>query len=149
LVGSSDPIFVRLCRAMEQPELATDPRFETNVQRTRNHVAIDDIVAAWCARHPLSVLSEYLDHAEVPFTKVYSIADVMDDPHFQARGAFMQLDDPELGAIPAPAVVPRFVSRTAPVPAVGPKTGQDNAAVYASVGVGDEELERLQQARIV
>lgn len=149
LVGSSDPIFLRLCRAMEQPALATDARFATNVERTRHHVAIDDIVAAWCASLPLAALAERLDQAEVPFSKVYSIADVVADPHFQARGTFVRLQDPELGSIPAPAVVPRFVGRTPGQPGVGPRTGQDNAAVYASLGISDSELAQLKASRVI
>lgn len=149
LVGSSDPIFVRLCRAMEQPALATDPRFQTNVERTRNHVAIDDVVAAWCASLPLLVLSQRLDQADVPFSKVYSIADVMADPHFQARGTFIELDDPELGPIPAPAAVPRFAGRTPNQPCVGPRNGQDNYAVYGELGVSGSELEQLKASRVI
>ncbi|VTU19155.1 Bile acid-CoA hydrolase [Variovorax sp. PBL-H6] len=149
LVGSSDPIFVRLCSAMEQPSLAIDPRFSTNVNRTRHHVEIDDIVAAWCSSLPLQALSARLERHEVPFSKVYSIADVLEDPHLRARNALIELQDPELGAIPAPAVVPRFVGRTPGVPAVGPRTGQDNAAVYGTLGVGPEELERLGLRRVI
>ena len=149
LVGSSDPIFVRLCAAMEQPALAGDTRFVGNVQRTRHHLEIDAIVAAWCARLPLAALAERLDRHEVPFSKVYSIADVVDDPHFRARASFIELRDPELGAIPAPAVVPRFVGRTSSVPGVGPGTGQDNAAVYGAIGVAPEELERLREQGVV
>jgi crotonobetainyl-CoA:carnitine CoA-transferase CaiB-like acyl-CoA transferase len=143
LVGSSDPIFVRLARAMEQPALAADPRFRTNVERTRNHVVLDDTVAAWCAGLPLAALAERLDREEAPFSKVYSIADVVADPHFSAREALIELHDPELGAIPAPGVVPRFVGRSPVRPAVGPKTGQDSAEVYARLGLTANELERL------
>lgn len=149
LVGSSDPIFVRLCAAMEQPALAADPRFSTNVERTLHHVQIDDIVGAWCAGLPLAAISERLARHDVPFSKVYSIADVMEDPHFRARGALMELQDSELGAIPAPAVVPRFVGRTADVPGVGPGTGQDNEAVYGAVGLDADELERLRVRRVI
>lgn len=149
LVGSSDPIFVRLCSAMEQPALATDPRFSTNVDRTRHHVEIDDIVAAWCMSLPLQALSVRLERHDVPFSKVYSIVDVMEDSHLRARGALIELQDPELGSIPAPAVVPRFVGRASSVPAVGPRTGQDNEAVYGAVGVGPEELERLRSRRVI
>jgi len=149
LVGSSDPIFVRLCAAMEQPALAADARFATNVQRTKHHVEIDDIVAAWCATLPLAALAERLDQHEVPFSKVYSIADVASDPHFQARGALIELQDPELGAIPAPAAVPRFVGRTSELPCVGPRTGQDNEAVYGALGVRGDELARLREGRVV
>ena len=149
LVGSSDPIFARLCRAMQRDELAADPRFTTNVLRTENLIAIDDIVAAWCLGLTLAELSERLDREEVPFSKVYSIADVQADPHFRARGATIELMDPVLGAIPAPAAVPRFVGRTAPVPSVGPDTGQHNAQVYGELGLGAAELDRLKAARAI
>lgn len=149
LVGSSDPIFARLCRAMQRDELAADPRFTTNVLRTENLIAIDDIVAAWCLGLTLAELSERLDREEVPFSKVYSIADVQADPHFRARGATIELMDPVLGAIPAPAAVPRFVGRTAPVPSVGPDTGQHNAQVYGELGLGAAELDGLKAARAI
>ncbi len=150
LVGSSDPIFVRLCAAMGRPELAKDPRFAGNVARTRHHIAIDEIVASWCAVLPLGLLAERLERHEVPFSKVYSIADAVADPHFQARGAFIELQDDDLGAIPAPAPVPRFVGRDRPpVPCVGPETGKDNAEVFGSIGVRQEDLERLKRQRVV
>ena len=149
LVGSSDPIFVRLCRAMGQPALAEDPRLKTNVERTRHHVLIDDLVAAWCASLPLAALSERLDEEEVPFSKVYSIADMVTDPHFRAREAFMQLEDPELGAIPAPGIVPRFVGRIPGQPAVGPKTGEHNAPIYAQLGLTTADLERLNSGNVI
>lgn len=129
--------------------MAADPRFKTNVERTRHHVQIDDIVGAWCAGLPLAAISERLARHDVPFSKVYSIADVMEDAHFRARGALIELQDPQLSAIPAPSVVTRFVGRTAGVPGVGPGTGQDNEAVYGAVGLDAEELERLRDRRVI
>jgi crotonobetainyl-CoA:carnitine CoA-transferase CaiB-like acyl-CoA transferase len=149
LVGSSDPIFARLCRAMERRELATDPRFDTNVHRTENLAVIDDIVAAWCRSQTFAQLAAQLDAAEVPFSKVYSIADAQADPHFQARGATIELMDPVLGAIPAPAPVPRFTGRTPHVPTVGPDTGQHNAQVYGALGVDAAKLDALKAARVI
>lgn len=149
LVGSSDAIFVRLCRAMERPALATDERYATNVARTRNLMDLDAMVSAWCRGLPLAALAERLDREEVPYTKVYSIADIVSDPHFLARGAMIELQDEELGAIPAPAAVPRFVGRATSIPCVGPKTGQDNAQVYGELGVGEERLRTLRAAKVI
>jgi crotonobetainyl-CoA:carnitine CoA-transferase CaiB-like acyl-CoA transferase len=149
LVGSSDPIFVRLCRAMGRPELAKDERFGTNVHRTRHLVAIDTIVADWIASLPFADVSALLDKEEVPFSKVYSIADVMDDPHFRARGATIELRDERLGVIPSPGVVPRFTGRTAGIPCVGPDTGRDNASIYSSLGLTAADLDALQREGVV
>ena len=149
LVGSSDPIFARLCRAMGQAHLATDPAYVSNVRRTENLGVLDDIVAAWCSSLTLAELGERLEREEVPFSKVYSTADVQADPHFRARGATIELIDPVLGAIPAPAPVPRFTGREAVVPCVGPDTGQDNAQVYGDLGLSAAQQGALAAAKVI
>jgi crotonobetainyl-CoA:carnitine CoA-transferase CaiB-like acyl-CoA transferase len=149
LVGSSDPIFGRLAKAMANPGLVQDPRFAGNVQRTQHHKVLDALVAQWCASLPFHTLAQTLAQHEVPFSKVNSVADVMADPHMQARGAVMQLHDPVLGPINAPAPVPRFVGREPLQPGVGPDTGQDNAAIYGRLGLGPEELQRLRDEGVV
>jgi crotonobetainyl-CoA:carnitine CoA-transferase CaiB-like acyl-CoA transferase len=149
LVGSSDPIFARLCRAMGQEALARDPRFDTNVHRTANLEVLDAMVAGWCGGLDLAELGRRLDAQEVPYTKVYSVADVQEDPHFIARGATIELIDPVLGAIPAPAAVPRFTGRTRDVPCVGPDTGQHNAQVYGALGLSAAELDALREQRVI
>lgn len=149
LVGSSDAIFVRLCRAMGREELARDSRFDTNVQRTANLVPLDGMVAEWCRGLDLPSLAQRLDREEVPFSKVYSIADVEADPHFRARGALIELTDPELGAIPAPAPVPRFTGRTRGTPTVGPDTGQHNAQVYGALGLAAGDLAALRERKVI
>jgi crotonobetainyl-CoA:carnitine CoA-transferase CaiB-like acyl-CoA transferase len=150
LVGSSDPIFKRLCSAMRMPELASDGRFMNNVARTQHHIELDEMVAQWCSKLSFAALQACLDQHEVPFSKVYSIEDAVADPHFQARGAFIELHDSALGPIPAPAPVPRFAGRESPpVPCVGPATGQDNAQVYQAMGLSPEDLVRLKAQRVI
>jgi crotonobetainyl-CoA:carnitine CoA-transferase CaiB-like acyl-CoA transferase len=149
LVGSSDPIFGRLAKAMGQADLAQDPRFAGNVQRTQHHKVLDAMVAQWCASQPYTLLAQTLEQHEVPFSKVNSVADAMADPHMQARGAVMELMDPVLGPIHAPTPVPRFVGRAPLHPCVGPDTGQDNGAVYGRLGLGEEELKQLRKEGVV
>lgn len=149
LVGSSDPIFARLCRAIGREGLEKNEAFITNVRRTENLVAIDDIVASWCNNLSFAELSTRLTREDVPFSKVYSIADIKADPHFKARGATIELMDPMLGAIPAPVAVPRFTGRTADVPCVGPDTGQDNAEIYGELGLDVAQLDALVAAKVI
>ena len=149
LVGSSDPIFARLCRAMERPELAIDPRFDTNVHRVDHHLAIDAIVTDWCQRLKLDDLARRLDAEEVPFTAVYSIANVLEDPHFRARESFIELDDPELGAIPAPRAVPRFAGHVPAIPSVGPRTGEHNLTLLTKLGLSEADLAVLKAQQVI
>ena len=105
-------------------------------------------MADWCSGLPLADLAARLEREEVPFTKVYSIADVQEDAHFRARGTFIELQDPELGAIPAPAAVPRFVGRSGVAPTVGPETGQHNREIYGALGLTPADLEELKAKKV-
>ena len=65
------------------------------------------------------------------------------------RGAAIELQDPQLGPIAAPAPVPRFQGRTPLHPCVGPDTGQDNQAIYTLLGLSGEDQQRLREMGVI
>ena len=150
LVGSTDAIFKRICEAMGRPELADDPRFGTTPDRVRHIEEIDAIVATWCASKDMHELSAALALGEVPFSKVYTVDDVMADEHFAARQAIIRLPDPDLGSVPAPAIVPRISGFDPQPPRTGPACGEHNATVYAELlGLTSDDLQRLARAAVI
>lgn len=149
LVASSNAVFARLCEALGEPGLASDPRFNTNPARVQHLVALDEHLGGWFARHDYAELAERLERAGIPFSKAYTIEDIERDPHFIARGAIVRLPDPELGSLPAPCIVPRVVGRAMAVPRTGPSVGEHNAEVYGALGVGADELERLRAQGVI
>lgn len=149
VVGTGNPIFERLCKAMGRPDLITDPRFLNNVLRTEHLQALDALLAEWCRSLPLETLKKRLDDHQMPYSQVNSIADVMKDPHFKQREAVIDLPDRDLGSVPAPCVVPRFVGRQAAVPATGPATGEHNQGFYSALGLSAAEQDRLRQAGVI
>lgn len=149
LVASSNAIFARLCEAIGEPAMASDPRFNTNPARVKHLQVLDDLLGAWFARHDYAVVSERLEQAGVPFSKAYTIEDIEQDPHFIARGAIVRLPDADGGSLPAPCIVPRVVGREMKVPRTGPSVGEHNAEVYGAFGIGGEELQRLRAQGVV
>lgn len=97
VAGNSDPIFRRLVAAIGQPALADDPRFLTNALRCANMAALDATIAAWTRTLPAKDAEALLEAADVPATRLYDIADCVADPHFRARKAIMEVDDPLIG----------------------------------------------------
>ena len=149
VVASTDAIFRRLCQAMDQPTLADDPRFATNPQRVRHLEELDGLIATWFRSRPHAWLAERLEAEAVPFSKVYSISDVVTDPHFIAREAIVRLPDPDLGSIPAPTAVPRFATAATPPPRTGPAVGEHNAEIYGALGLDAERLAALRAAGVI
>ncbi len=149
LVASSNPIFVRLCKMVGQPEWADDPRFATNPARVVNLQALDAGLSAWFETRPYAEIEPCLEEAAIPFSKVFTIADIEQDPHFQARQAIVRLADPDHGSLPAPCIVPRIVGREMPIPRTGPGVGEHNAEVYGEFGLDADALAALRAADVI
>jgi crotonobetainyl-CoA:carnitine CoA-transferase CaiB-like acyl-CoA transferase len=104
--GNSDPIFRRLMAAIGRSELADDPRYASNRDRCAHAAELDAAIAAWTRTLPARDAETALEAADVPASRLYDIADIAGDPHFRARGAVQQVDDPLIGRTlhPGPAI---------------------------------------------
>ena len=106
IAGNSDLIFARLMAAIGCPELARDPAYATNGLRCENRTALDAAIAAWTRTLPAKQAEAILEAAEVPCSRLFDIADCAADPHFRARQAVQEIDDPLIGRTlhPGPAI---------------------------------------------
>jgi crotonobetainyl-CoA:carnitine CoA-transferase CaiB-like acyl-CoA transferase len=64
---------------------------------------------------------------------VYSIADIVKDPHFQARDMLLSMRDRVLGEVRMPGIVPKLSETPGEVRFTGPVLGEHNAEVYRDV----------------
>ena len=133
IAANTDGLFTRLCKLMQREELLTDPRFENQVVRAENRAAIDDIVAAWTAQYELSELLPLVEAATIPAGPVYSIEDIVKDPHFQARDMLLSLHDRVLGELKVPGIVPKLSETPGEVRWLGPEIGAHNEEVYSGL----------------
>lgn len=149
IVASSDAIFGRLCAAMQQNELLNEPEFATLQDRIAHVDKIDAIVANWCKQKSFKELNAALSKHSVPFNRVNSIEEVMQEPQFKARNAIIHMEDPALGHLAAPCVVPRYSNTQPPIPRTGPNLGEHNDEVYQTIGLDKVALKRLKQKNII
>jgi len=149
IVGTSGTTYRRIFDAMGRADLLEGDRLATSASRLLHSNEVDGIVADWCLSLPLAEIQDILTCYEVPHSKVYSIEDLVADPHVQARNALIQLPDPDLGQLAAPCVVPRVSNHTSVTPRSGPGVGEHNEEVFGEFGVGAEELARLKSLSVV
>ena len=141
--GNGDSIFKRLMTTAERPDLAEDPRLAKNPGRVENEAEIDGAIEAWCATLPSPEVLEKLEANRVPCGPIYSAADMMADPHFQARGLFQQV---EINGAPLkiPAIMPRLGGTPDGTRWPGGNAGSDTESVArGELGLSKEEFERL------
>jgi crotonobetainyl-CoA:carnitine CoA-transferase CaiB-like acyl-CoA transferase len=147
---TNDRLFRRLATAMGEESWGTDPEYATMAERVARRAEVETRVSTWTGRHTLAELRAILDAAEVPNGPISSIADIVADPHYQARGTLMELDDPQIGPVKMHAPVPRLSETPARVPRPAPEIGEHNAEVYGDLlGIGSEELERLRTEGVI
>jgi crotonobetainyl-CoA:carnitine CoA-transferase CaiB-like acyl-CoA transferase len=90
--GNGDSIFKRLMKAADRKDMAEDPRFQDNTGRVQHQEEIDGAIEAWTQTLPAKEVVEKMDKAGVPAGLIYSVKDMLEDPQYQARGMFEEVD---------------------------------------------------------
>ena len=147
--GNGDSIFRRLMHAAGRPDMAADPRLADNAGRVRHEAAIDAAISAWTATMDAPEVLDKLAAAEVPAGPIYSVADMMHDVHFQARGLFQDVSV-DGRPLKIPAMVPHLSATPGSTDWPGPTIGAHNREVYGGLlGYTDAELASLRQEGVI
>jgi formyl-CoA transferase len=133
----------RLFRAIGRADVIDDPRFRTNTDRVRNIDACDGIVAAWIAARTLAENMAVFEAAEVTATPIYEIDQLLDDPHVQARGIFVEVPDEDAGSVLMHNVIPRLSDTPGRLRSPAPSLGQHTRSVLESIGYDAARLAAL------
>ena len=146
LIGANqDGVFSRLCTAMATPALARDPRYADHAARGRHQAELDALIGAWTATLTIAEIEALMIEHGVPAGRVYRPQDMLDDPHFAAREAIIEVPHPEWGAVKMQNVMPKLSRTPGSVRRAAPATvGQDTLAVFGHMlGMNDAEIAAL------
>lgn len=132
--ANNDAIFRRLAEAMGQPELADDPRYATHLARGQNQTELDELINCWTADLTIDEVDALMIAHSIPAGRVYTAADMMDDPHFKAREAIVEVETRHRGKLKMQGTFPKFSRTPSSIRRPAPATpGQDNAEVYGEL----------------
>ncbi len=147
--GNGDSIFKRLIQTVGRADLADDPRLANNPGRVEHEAEIDQVLAQWCASlHAVEVLAQ-LEQNRVPAGPIYNVQDMVQDPHFNDRGLFEQV---EIDGKPLkiPALMPKLGQTPGGTDWPGGEVGSHNQEVLAGIlGLSDDEIAQLADKGIV
>jgi formyl-CoA transferase len=148
--GGTDNVWKRLLVLMGREDLAVDPRFSTARARATHQAEVNAIVGAWTASLDLEPLLDALERESVPAGKVNSIADVVADPHVQARGNVVRAVLASGREFLTSGVVPKLSETPGSIEFVAPALGEHTDAVLRErLGMSDDEIAGLRRERIV
>lgn len=144
--ANGDAIFQRFMRAIGRADLAEAPDLADNAGRDARRDELYGVIDRWAASLPLSEVEALLKRAEVPASRIYSAADMLDDPQFLAREMFLSAKLPDGKAFKMPGIVPKLSDTPGSVEWTGPALGEHNDQVLASLGYDAAQIAALRDS---
>jgi formyl-CoA transferase len=141
--ASTQAMTERLFRAIGRGDLNDDPRFRTNAERIKRREEVDAIVGGFIGERTLAEAVRFFEEAGVTAAPVYDIAQLLQDPHVQARGIVVEAPDDEMGVVPMHAVVPRLDGTPGTLRTPAPAIGQHNDEIYGRIGYSPDRVRGL------
>lgn len=147
--ANGDSIFKRLMNLMGRGDLAEDPALADNAGRARRADELDAAIGDWTRRHGVEELVGLLNEAQVPNGKIYSIADIVRDPQYLARGMIREVRLPDGTALKVPGVVPKLSDTPGDIEWVGPRLGEHTEEVLSMLGYASGDIAALRERKVI
>lgn len=148
--GSTQIITERLFRVIGRPDLIADPRFKTNRDRVANVEALDEIVGAWIGARTQAECMEQLIAAYVAVAPVLDFKQLAEDPQLVERKSLVTIDDPDLGPLRMPDVLPKLSETPGHIRFAGIAMGVHNKEIYQDrLGLTDAEMVKLKADGVI
>jgi len=149
IAGNGDSIFKRLMQCIGREDLGRDPGLADNAGRARRSEELDAAIGAWAQTLPAAQVLSALDAAGVPSGKIYTVADIAADPHYQARGMLQTVAMQDGSALTVPGIVPKLSLTPGGQWRNAPDLGQDSEAVLREVGLTEAQIAVLRERGVV
>lgn len=146
----NDEQWRRFCGVLGQEALGRDERFATNRLRLANYETLRPILAAELRSRSRGEWVTVLKAAGVPCGSVRDIAEVLQDPHLDARGMIQQVEHAVAGALRVTGVPVKLSDTPGSVRTPPPTLGQHTSEILAKdAGLDDAAIAALRSFGVV
>jgi formyl-CoA transferase len=149
IAGNGDSIFRRLMTLIGRNDLGNDPSLADNAGRVLRVGELDAAIGAWTAQRSAEDVLAALAQASVPAGRIYTIADIAADPHYQARGMLQEVRMSDGTTLTLPGFVPKMSLTPGSHRRNAPDLGEDSDAVLREIGLTEQQIQALKDRGIV
>lgn len=140
----------RVCNALDMPEYADDPRYDSLEKRRNAREEVNALVAERTAGSSIDELVERFTEYQVPHAPILGILDALSQPQSLAREMVVETEHKTLGRIPIVNRPFKFPGAEQPPPEAPPVLGQHTDAILADIlGLSAEDIARLRESGVV
>ncbi|RYX92336.1 MAG: CoA transferase [Comamonadaceae bacterium] len=137
----------RMCKAMEMPELLSDPRFPTGSRRAANHAELEPLLKDILAKKSRAEWLELFDAADVPASAINSVEEALRDPQVVHREMVVEVPPGSGKKFVDIPIHMRGGARPESTPA--PKLGEHNRQVLAELDFAAEDIDALERDHVI
>ena len=131
---------------LDRPELADDPRFQTNKLRVEHRAAMDSAILDVFRRLTSAEVIARLDRAQIANARINSVSQFIEHPQLAARQAWRQVDSP-VGPVPG-LIPPVRMAGIDPIMGAIPELGQHSESILAELGFDSGTIERWKRDHV-
>jgi crotonobetainyl-CoA:carnitine CoA-transferase CaiB-like acyl-CoA transferase len=142
VIALTDDHWRGICRALEHPEWADDPRSEDNAARLANRELVHGWIREVIATGPAARWIKAIQEGGGMCVEVRDVEDAWSDPRLVERGLLAEIAAGGFEAFPVPVMSLARCADPASLP-VGPRLGEHSAEVLGELGVAESELAAL------
>jgi len=149
IAASGDDLYDRLCRAIERPDLRTDPRFATAKVRLQNRDVLMDVLMPITRQKDSATWIRLLNDAGVPCGPIYRVDEAFADPQVKHLEMAQPVHSPVLGELTILGHPVSHGDKRLPIRAAAPELGQDNEEILTGLGYRKDQIADLVRRGVV
>ncbi|HQR84917.1 MAG TPA: CaiB/BaiF CoA-transferase family protein, partial [Polynucleobacter sp.] len=148
VAGNGDSIFKRLMGMIGRDDLANDPALENNDGRVARVAELDQAIGDWAKSMTTDEALKRLDTVAVPAGKIYTVADIANDPHFRARGNIETIVMHDGSQLDVPGVIPKLSRTPGSIRTLAPNIGENTDDILRGIGLTSAQIDSLKERGI-
>jgi formyl-CoA transferase len=148
VAGNGDSIFKRLMTVIGRDDLGSDPQLENNDGRVKRVTELDQAIGQWTKTVSTTKALEMLDSVAVPAGRIYTVADIANDPHYKARENIQTIQMQDGSKVDVPGVIPKLSRTPGSIKTLAPDIGQNTDEILKSIGLSNDQVASLKERGI-
>jgi formyl-CoA transferase len=145
IAGNGDSIFKRLMKAIGRDDLGNDPELENNDGRVKRVAELDRAIGEWAKTVSTDQALDLMDSVAVPVGRIYTVADIANDPHYKARENIQTIEMQDGSKLDVPSVFPKLSRTPGSIKTLAPNIGENTDEILKSIGLDDFQITSLKE----